>query len=311
MGTIIKAIRKLIGGIARALSFLFVSLGLWLPILFSIGFFVCLGLLDVEFKGMVSAVFWGGLGFSVMLGLATALYTRGKRKRKAAAKAAAHASAELAKQSVAAPKSRRKRLEEAAQPQQGYYPYMPMQSQGVYFPNGMPQNSYAMPAQPPVQTMQAMQQPVPPMQQPMQQPVQAAQMPASAPYAPPVPPAPAPQPAMTTHEWEQKYFAAAEPQPARYERTASFDADVMPLSYGKTMTRTQEREADDRLGADELWRRLSGADVPDEQPLVYRMRRDPSLYVYEYTDRYQYWRRNETGMALERTEYKTNGVKNA
>ena len=103
-----------------------------------------------------------------------------------------------------------------------------------------------------------------------------------------------------TSDLDRKYLGKeAANNTVQYARTASFDDRDEPLSYGRTMSKTEERAADDRLGADELWRRLSGTDVPDEQPLVFRTHRDPDLFVYEYSDRYQYWRRTKTGMVFE------------
>ena len=75
------------------------------------------------------------------------------------------------------------------------------------------------------------------------------------------------------------------------------------------MSKSEQREADSKFDSEELWRRLSGADVPDEKPLVFRTRKDPDLYVYEYSDRYQYWRRTGAGMVFESTEWKKKETK--
>lgn len=107
-------------------------------------------------------------------------------------------------------------------------------------------------------------------------------------------------PRQNNADLEKKYFSDnGNSQPERYERTVSFDSDEAAARNSDS-----ERSTEYSLGTDELWRRLTGSDVPDEQPLVFRTRRDPDLYVYEYSDRYQYWRRTPQGMVFERTEYK-------
>lgn len=313
-----KVLATIFGGIARALGILLVSCGLWLPALFTVVFFIATAATHTSFSGLTAGIFWCGLVLTFAVGLTLAVYLRERRKHNPKKKKTNDKNGQEQQSAQANVMQSMPAYSPYPYPQ-GYpaYPYPPYppygqgvapQADNVTVPSSNMQvndtrdldNKYF--GAPPQQNAQAVY---------AQQPAQATyvQQNAQANYA-----QPAAQPAQTNYAQQpvQTNYAQQSAQTGnatRYERTASFDADPAPLSYGKTMTRTQEFAADSRLGADELWRRLSGADVPDEQPLLFRTRRDPDLFVYEYSDRYQYWRRTKVGMVLEQTEYKNNGQK--
>ena len=48
----------------------------------------------------------------------------------------------------------------------------------------------------------------------------------------------------------------------------------------------------------------NGAQNTSEAPMVFALRSDPSLYVYEYSDKLEYYRHTPTGMMLCNIEYK-------
>ena len=268
---------RIFDGIAKILAFLLISLGLWLPAVYSVAYFVICGMSDITLKGSAVVIYWCGLALSAVMGFMLSVYIRGRFKRKNTVVA----------QAPQEKKKKKNRVTE--EPVQNF---ANMNSQGYIPPNQYPpQPPFGQPnmySQPPyAQNYYA---PPPPYAQ--------GYMPPQQPYAPP--PETAKPSTRDTGDLERKYFD----RPQRYERTASFDEDSLTQSYGKTMTKTEQRAADSKFDSDELWRRLSGADVPTEQPLVFRTRKDPDLYVYEYSDRYQYWRRTNTGMVFENTEYK-------
>lgn len=274
---------KIWKGIGKVLAFLSITLGMWLPALFTVTFFIACAATHTALGGGIMALFWCGLGFTAVSGFILSMWLRSRRKNKRA--------------DVQPAAKDKKNKQTALPPPSSAYTngYMPPYGQNAYAPPpyGYPPYGYA-PPQP---------QPAPQTYAPPPQPQPAPQTYAPAAQQPTPPPSAPPQrePMRPSEkEWEKKYF---EQPPARYERTASFDKDVV-VSYGKTGGSTKEREAESRLDADQLWRRLQGTDVPDEQPLVFRTRKDPDLYVYEYSDRYQYWRRTKNGMVFENTEYK-------
>lgn len=281
-----KFILRIFDGIAKVLAFVLISLGLWLPAAFTVGFFITCGVTNTAFAGLTEGLFWGGLAVTAVLGFGLAMYVRSRKRNKGVSSA------------PSAPAVERKRkkkdnAEEYAQQNIAYsHGYMPPQQP---YP---PQNAY------PPQSYGA---PYPPQGQPYAPPYSQPYYPPPQSYAPPPPPPERPR--SDVSDLEKKYFA--EKPPERYERTASFDEGSFFQEYGRTMSKTEQREADSRLDSEELWRRLSGTDVPDEQPLVFRTRKDPDLYVYEYSDRYQYWRRTKTGMVFENTEYKKKQTENA
>lgn len=259
-----RVVKSIFRGIAKAFAYIFVTLGLWLPALYSIVYLVAVGVSDrFAMKGATLAIFCVGLGITAVGGLALAMkmYTRRKAKR---------AEAPTAEEKPA--KKKKSKREEApdehadapySQPGQPYYPYpyppypYPPQSQPYSQPQSQPYAAYSQPQQT--------------------------------------------TPQRDTSDLERKYFDNVYPS-----RNENEQPRTIPEEYGRTASRSDEQRprSESDLGADELWRRLTGAEVPDEQPLVFRTRRDENLYVYEYSDRYQYWRSTKAGMVLESTEYK-------
>lgn len=284
-----KLLLSIFDGIAKALAFILISLGLWLSTLFTVAFFIVCGATGTALSSGIMAVFWLGLGVTAFCGFALSMYMRSRRKQKLAERREAE---QYAGQTPAEKKKRGKsrgdKDDRYVAPQAQWQNAPPPQNPYMNNQYAQMQNGY-----------------MPPQGYPYSGDMNYSRQPDNArnyscpPVAPYVPPAEPPK--YDKSDLDRKYFGA---DPAHYERTASFDESTVPQSYGRTMTKTQQKEADSRFDSDELWRRLSGANVPDEQPLVFRTRKDPDLYVYEYSDRYQYWRRTRTGMVFENTEFK-------
>lgn len=61
-----------------------------------------------------------------------------------------------------------------------------------------------------------------------------------------------------------------------------------------------------RLGntTGDLWKRLESGAIKDEQPLVFATRQNPDIFVYEYSDRLQFYEKTRKGMVLLETKMK-------
>lgn len=89
-------------------------------------------------------------------------------------------------------------------------------------------------------------------------------------------------------------------------------------AYAKAKPDAEEIFRNER---ERLWARLeSGRRQPEverekekeeERPYAYASRTDPNLYIYEYADRLEYYRRMGDEMILTSTEYKTEGKNSA
>ncbi|MDE6398842.1 MAG: hypothetical protein K2L51_05930 [Clostridiales bacterium] len=239
MRTFGKIILRIFDGIAKILAFLLVSCGLWLPALFCAAFFIGCAATGTRFGGGISALFWCGLGFTAMLGIGLAVFFRSKRKQKANANAAAQ-SAPVAEKTRKRDRKRNKKEENVATQAQPAQPVPPPYPYGGYDPyrnayaNPYTQGGYPPPAYP-----------YPPQGQ-SYAPDNAGTPPVYANTAPP-------RAENDRRDLDRKYFggdapraatAQPDPTPAHYERTASYDHDVTPLSYGKTMTKTQDIASD-------------------------------------------------------------------
>lgn len=330
MRTFGKVITAICDGVAKVFSFIFGTLGLWLPTVYTVVFLVACGLSDVKISGRLSVLFYCGLVLSVVLGFAFSMWLRSNRKKRAIESGEIHERGKKKKNKDKAPVS-------------GVNSYAPYQSapasyngvpdghanpnasygysHGNYMPPPQyPPNGYSAPHQgytapPPAQSGGYMQNGAMPQQGNYQQ---GAYSGGYAPnnvqngyqngYAQSVPAQSRPAERTDNSDLERKYFSnKPAPEPERFERTVSFDSDdAVKKAYGiPDEKEARKKSTEYSLGTDELWRRLTGTDVPDEQPLVFRTRKDPDLYVYEYSDRYQYWRRTRSGMVLDKTEFKT------
>ena len=311
-----KALKVIFGGIAKVVGYLMGTLGLWFPALFTVVFFITCFATDTALSNKIMAIYYCGLGFTAVGGLALAMYLHNRQKRK---NASAPMTAPPPEREEKAAKSRKKNKRETGREEPvpppyangTYAPYPPQYAppSGGYMQDGyFPRYDYG---EPPIPQQMAYAQQT---QQPQRQYREKE-------YAQPVRRA-------DVSDLERKYFSESANTVAReetrYGRTVTPDAPTVPTSYGRTgdrdgqsataaygrtVSRDEQTSSSYALGAEELWRRLSGADVPDEQPLLFRTRKDPDVYVYEYSDRYQYWRRTKTGMVLERTEYKNADVR--
>ncbi len=333
MRTFGKVITAICDGVAKVFSFIFGTLGLWLPTVYAVVFLVACGLSDVPISGRLSVLFYCGLVLTVVLGFAFSMWLRSVRKKR-----------DLEAGNIPERKKKKKYKDVGAiSENNSYAPYQSMPASRGGVPNGYanpnssygysqgnnyapppPQygGNYSMPPQgyappPPAQSGGYMQNSAMPPQSSYGQGGYSGgyapqngyvQNNAQNSYAQTAPAQSRPVQNEDNSDLERKYFSnKPAPEPERFERTVSFDSDdAVKKAYGmQDEKEARKKSTEYSLGTDELWRRLTGTDVPDEQPLVFRTRKDPDLYVYEYSDRYQYWRRTRHGMVLDKTEFKT------
>lgn len=247
-----KFFKTVFGGIAKAIGYVMVTLGLWLPSLFTVAFFIICAVTKTDLSKGIMAVFYCGLGFTAVGGLAIAMWRHKRLKQRAA-------------------KEKKNKRSAVVRPEpQPSYDKRSERTSTPYRRTDERENSYGSPVS----------------------------------YG-------------RTDEREDgygggySYGRTVEREQPSYSRAAApRDYSDLDRKYfgGEAPRRSdgeyRSYEGDSALDADALWRRLSGADVPDEQPLMFRTRTDPDVYIYEYSDRYQYWRRTKAGMMLERTEFK-------
>lgn len=293
MRTLGRVLRAIGAGIVKVSALLLVSFGLWLPALFTVAFFIVCAVRGIHFGGGAAAVFWCGLGITAVAGVTLALHRKQKQMmRGGVVPASSEKNAESKRERKRKDKSGGAPTENANENAYAPYGYMPPQGymqQPVYMQPPVYMQQPPVYAQPPVYGSPAQAQPsfaYAPQQQP----------PAPR-YAPETPPA------NDTRDLQYKYFGDV-------PNTATATVPTGEQAYGQSAWRASGDASGlapqaNASEADMLWRRLSGG-LPDEQPLIFRTRRDPDVFVYEYSDRYQYWRRTKSGMLLEQTEYKQN-----
>ena len=233
--------KKVFGWIFKFLSYIFISLGLWLPAVYSIVYFVVVGSTSATFAGGVKIGYFVGLGITGVGGIVLAMMMKNRRENRA----------EGGESAPKPLKKKKKRGEEESEtqpvqpPQPQYIPYPYPQYYPVANPYDMPQN-YA-------QTQTA---------------------------------APQNNAPVTSHQPD--------------------NPDL--LSYHPVQTLSPEPASNEHAKPESEIVRTKINDDQSEKPMVFRTRRDPNVFVCEYSNRYEYWRRTHSGVQLEHTEYKGAGA---
>lgn len=286
MKSIISFLTFIVEGIARAAVFLLSTLGLWIPALFCVLFFLVCAITGTPFSE-VMGVFFVGLTLSLLLSIGISVAQVLKKKDK-----------KRLERSADAPKSLKKKKKSKkdddfddggfAAPNivsaPGGYGY-PQQGYGEqYYPQpGYPQQ----PAYPPQQSYPQYPQPGYPAQ---------PQYPQSAPQNTP----------------QNSYGQSGYSQSAGYQSGNNFasysqneqkedDAGSAYEQAKKSMNREffgydSPGKKDDMPSYNDLKPKESAFDNFSEQPLgVFRTRSDPRVIIYEYRDRYEYFYKNDRG----------------
>ena len=304
MRSIISFITFIVEGLAKAVVFLMSTLGLWIPALFCLLFLIVCAVTQTAFAE-VAGIFYVGLALSCLVSLAIMVYQvlRSREKK------------HLEKNGIA-PKSlkKEKKKREKNQPapdtrfitpntvepyaQQNYPP------QGYAHPGYQQQNyppqGYAHPGY--------QQQNYPP--QGYAQPGYTQQN---------YPPQGYGQPQNTDYGSGPGNYVREGAYGARQESVSggNFGGYVPPSSPGKEEKTGEEslfEQAKRSMRAEfagynppsAAESQYSGGADYDEKPIgVFRTRSDPRILIYEYADRYDFWRRNDAGgMDYVRTETK-------
>lgn len=302
MKSIISFLTFIVEGIARAAVFLLSTLGLWIPALFCVLFFLVCAITGTPFSE-VMGVFFVGLTLSLLLSIGISVAQVLKKKDRKRLERSADAPKSLKKNK----KSKKNDVESGdfaapniigapggyGYPQQGYgeqyYPQSGYSQQPAYPPQYPPQNygQYPQPGYAPAYP----QQPAYPPQQSYPQQGYSAQ----------------PQ-----YPQQQGYGQNGYSQNAGYQNANNF------ASYSQPAPKEDEPESAYEQAKKSMNREFFGYDSPgkkedvpsyndlkpkesafdnfSEQPLgVFRTRSDPRVIIYEYRDRYEYFYKNDRG----------------
>ncbi|MBR2988542.1 MAG: hypothetical protein IKC64_02320 [Clostridia bacterium] len=253
----------ILGGLGKILKFLLFKIGLWVPLLFSTLFLVVIAITQTPFEGIAS-LFWFGVILTTILSVVGTIgiaIGRGKKKR-----------------------AEKRSAQSAVKPNDGEEQSTPPAPQ--YAPYG-----YGYPGYPPY--------PYPP---------QVAQQPAPYPVGnatgyPPQPQTQSEQPAQT----DRPTFTSEsnEPSPAEqsstegFSRRARFSEGFSAESYACPQGRPPESFNDYSFGARDRARfdEATRTSQPQaESPKIFRTRKDPSILIYDYSNRIEFYRQTPSGL---------------
>ena len=244
MQSFVKVIKTIFGWIFKFLSYIFISLGLWLPAVYSIVYFVVVGSTSATFAGGVQIGYFVGLGITAIGGVVLAMMMKNRRERR------------LQNGEIEA-KPAKKKKKKGAEEENEAQPVLPPQPQYIpYYPSYYPvANPYATPQD------------------------------SVEPQAP---------------EKKQSATPTTSPQPDNPDLLSYHSVHTPPPQPDNASEQARpERETAGRTKVN---------DDGKERPMVFRTRRDPNVFVCEYSNRYEYWRRTHSGVQLEHTEYKGMGA---
>ncbi len=289
MRSIISFITFIVEGLAKAVVFLMSTLGLWIPALFCLLFLIVCAVTQTAFAE-VAGIFYVGLALSCLVSLAIMVYQvlRSREKK------------HLEKNGIA-PKSlkKEKKKREKNQPAPDTR-FITPNTVEPYAQQNYPPQGYAQPGY--------VQQNYPP--QGYAQPGYVQQN---------YPPQGYGQPQNTDYGSGPGNYVREGAYGARQESVSggNFGGYVPPSSPGKEEKTGEEslfEQAKRSMRAEfagynppsAAESQYSGGADYDEKPIgVFRTRSDPRILIYEYADRYDFWRRNDAGgMDYVRTETK-------
>ncbi len=334
MRSIISFITFIVEGLAKAVVFLMSTLGLWIPALFCLLFLIVCAVTQTAFAE-VAGIFYVGLALSCLVSLAIMVYQvlRSREKKHLEKNGIAPKSLKKEKKkrekNQPAPDTRfitPNTVEPYAQqnyPPQGYA--HPGYQQQNYPPQGYAQPGYTQQNYPPQGYAQPgyTQQNYPP--QGYAHPGYTQQNYPPQGYAHPgyqqqnYPPQGYAQPQNTDYGSGPGNYVREGAYGARVESLpgGNFGGYVPPSSPGKEEKAGEEslfEQAKRSMRAEfagynppsAAESQYSGGADYDEKPIgVFRTRSDPRILIYEYADRYDFWRRNDAGgMDYVRTETK-------
>ena len=311
-GFLVKAIKFLVDGFASVCAFLLVTLGLWLPAVYSLLFLIICAIAGIKLQGGVITLYIIGLvlTFAGAVAISVFRYNRKKKKNKKPSRRAQTNVRSVKKSEYAGGKNK------AADYcyDDGYYPQ----------DDSYADNSYAnvQPTQESVTSEPRTSESMTP------ESVTFGQA-----YAPPSEEKENIVSKAKNELYSQnkdykyddfsdlrkKYFGD---ENAKDETPTAPSANNMPAgdnnpnknSYGDILSQSgfsTQRESEgylssrspDALSREHLERRLMGCET-EEKPMVFASRRDPNIIIYEYSDRLKFYKKTKRGLIHVSTEFK-------
>lgn len=315
MKSIISFLTFIVEGIARAAVFLLSTLGLWIPALFCMLFFLVCAITGTPFSE-VMGVFFVGLTLSMLLSIGISVAQVLKKKDKKRLERSADAPKSL--------KKKKKSKKDDDFEDSGYFaaPNIVGTPGGYGYPGqGYGEQYYQQPGYPG--------QPAYPPQYPQQN---YGQYPQQS-YAPGYPQQPSYPPRQSYPQYPQPGYPAQPQYPQSapqnpqqnnygqnggYGQNAGYQSGNNFASYSQTDKKEDQPESAYEQAKKSMNREFFGYDSPgkkddvpsyndlkpkesafdnfSEQPLgVFRTRSDPRVIIYEYSDRYEYFYKNDRG----------------
>lgn len=331
LSTILKILKKTVDGVARAVAWLLLAFGLWVPLLYSLVYLIVVVIfLDVPLAN-TGTVYFIGLFISFLGALWFSMVRSNneakKRKRK---KGVGYSISEVKKKRKIEDEEE---LDDVGQSekQQPQYVQQPVIQQPQYVQQPASQQ-YAQQPQQHAQPYEQIQQQYSAPQYPQPAPQQQYGAPQYAPYgyAPsaPQPQYEQPQPQQYTQpQYEQSQTQFSQPQYEQPQQSYSQPQYSQP-QYGNPQTQEPYSQEDvsfdftqrQRRGYEESvspWGRAErdtqsswdrgevGLEQDtNEQPRIFRLRSDPDMLVYEFSNRLEYYRKTVHGNLFVRRQYK-------
>lgn len=288
MKSIISFLTFIVEGIARAAVFLLSTLGLWIPALFCMLFFLVCAITGTPFSE-VMGVFFVGLTLSMLLSIGISVAQVLKKKDKKRLERSADAPKSL--------KKKKKSKKDDDVEDSGYFaaPNIVGTPGGYGYPGqGYGEQYYQQPGYP---------------QQPSYPPLQSYPQ-----YPQPGYPAQSQYPQSAPQNPQQNNYG----QNGGYLQNTGYRNGNDFASYSQTDKKEDEPESAYEQAKKSMNREFFGYDSPgkkddvpsyndlkpkesafdnfSEQPLgVFRTRSDPRVIIYEYSDRYEYFYKNDRG----------------
>ncbi len=305
-----KIVSAILGAIAKAVAWLLVKLGMWVPALYSLLFLVIAAMTKTKLSS-VSGIYLIGLVITVVFALVFAFLSAFKKFKKKKDGIVANATTQASSPAPVKKEQTAVNLVEGAPAQAPVIqtgeqvafsqPVQPQAQQNYYQPSGyyQPQPSAYPQYQPsPQQNFQSYQSPYSPERN------EKAEF---APYINPSAPQETEETGRSTFEG---FDASSERRFTRFGDSGREDfstrrTDFTRLSAdGSDSDRAIFGGRDSFLGGDR--RRFSEEATPEmpEQPKIFRTRMNPDMLIYEYSDRLEFYKKTSAGLVLLSSEAK-------
>lgn len=298
LAAIVHFFKTVFGGILKAVAWLLVMLSLWVPLLYSLIFLVVCACLGTSL-GSVKTIYFIGLAVSLVIAFFVSNYQYERAKRNKKGKKA-DVSAALPKEEKRDEMPIKKASAETEQPApqdnsepqdnnpSGYEQPQNYQQGGYNQPSNYQQGGYN---QPPNYNPSGYEQPQSYQQGGYNQP-------------------PSYNPSgynQNGYNQPQNYNSSGYNQPQNYGQMPPKPDKYGFLPYNTPVPQEEpprENESVAVFDGNNLYAREQSRPVVNEKPKVFGTRSDPTIRIYEYSDRLEYYKRTRVGMEYMYTKYK-------